>query len=103
VNSGGAGGEGDVGAGIDEQDGSRFSVMTSRLHDRASRFAGQRFEVAGGEIFLPELDVVDSGVGGLGDFVEETEAASAFVAGEGFAVGDVVEEVAVSHQLSALV
>jgi len=39
---------------------------------------------------------------GFGDFFEETVAAHGFIAGEGGAVGDVVEEQAFSHQFSAL-
>ena len=102
MNAGGSGGEGYVGAGVDEERSSQFSVLSSQSKDDADCFAGQRFQVAGGEIFFAELDVVDAGAGGFGDFVEETSAAGVFIAGEGGAVGDVVEEAAFSHQLSAI-
>jgi len=66
----------------------QFVFSADDLHG----FAGQGFEIAGGEIFFAELDVVDVGTGGFGDFIEEQAAAGGFVAGEGFAIGDVVEE-----------
>jgi hypothetical protein len=53
------------------------------------------------EIFFSELDVIDVGAGGFGYFVEEVAAAGWFVAGEGRAVGDVVEEHAFSYQSRA--
>ncbi len=59
-------------------------------------------ELARQEIFFAELDVVDAGAGGFGDFFEEAATAGGFVSGEGGAVGDVVEEAAFRHQLSAI-
>ena len=69
----------------------------------ADGFAGQGFQVAGGEIFFAELDVVDAGAGGFGDFFQEAATAGGFVAGECGAVGDVVEEAAagISSQSNA--
>ena len=61
---------------------------------------GQRFQIAGGEIFFAELDVVDALACGFGDFLQEAEAAGGFVAGEGGSVGDVVEEHGVNFHLS---
>ena len=52
-------------------------------------------------IFFAELDVIDSVCRGFGDFIEETLAARVLVAGEGGAVGDVVEQT-FSHQHSAV-
>jgi hypothetical protein len=68
--------------------------------DELRGFAGQCFEVAGGEIFFAELDVVDMLACGFGDFVEEANAAGSLVAWEGGTVGDVVEDHAISFQLS---
>ena len=55
-------------------------------------FAGQGFEVASGEIFFAELDVIDSSGCGFMDFFEETTVAGGFVCGERGAVGDVVQK-----------
>ena len=60
--------------------------------DYAGSFSRQRFQIARGQIFFAELNVVDSGAGSLGDLFQETEAASGFVCGERGAVGDVVEK-----------
>ena len=53
-------------------------------------------------MFFAELDVVDAGACGFGDFGEKTAAAGGLVAGEGGAVGDVVEEQGVSLMESSL-
>jgi hypothetical protein len=62
--------------------------------DCSYSFAGERFEVVSCEIFLAELDVVDSGQCRFMDFFQETATAGGFVGREGGAVGDVVEEAA---------
>ena len=92
----------DVGAGVDQESSSQFSVLSSQFGHDFDCFSGQGFQVAGGEIFFAELDVVDAGDGGFTDFFEEAATTGGFVAGEGGAVGDVVEEAAISHQLSAI-
>ena len=68
-----------------------------RFADCAYRLSCQRFQVASGEIFFAELDVVDAGAGGFGDFFEEAATAGGFVGCEGGAVGDVVEKAAGWH------
>ncbi len=50
----GSAGEGNVGARIYQNSSVQFVVLCSQLDD----FAGQDFEVVGGEIFLAQLDVV---------------------------------------------
>ena len=100
VNAAGGGGQGDVSAGVNQENSGQSSVLSSQFENDAHGFASQRFEFAGGEIFFAKLDVVDTAACGFGDFVEEMEAAGVLVAGEGGAVGDVVEEQALSFQLS---
>ena len=100
VNAAGGGGQGDVSAGVDQENSVQFSVLGSQFENDAHGFASQRFEFAGGEIFFAELDVVDAVACGFGDFVEKAEAAGVLVAGESGTVGDVVEEQALSFQLS---
>ena len=97
----GSGGEGDVGAGVDEEGGFQFAVLSSQFADDGHRFAGQAFEVAGGEIFFTELDVVDVVGCGFGDFVQEEALAGEFAAGEGPAISDVVEAT-FGHSLSVV-
>ncbi len=99
MNAVGGGGQGDVGAGVDEESSSQFPVLSSQFEDDAHGFTGQRFQFAGREVFFAELDVVDTVTCGFGDFVEETLAAGGLVAGEGATVGNVVEQAAISHQL----
>ena len=50
--------------------------------DYFCRVFRQGFQGSDGEIFFAELDVVDTGSGGFGDFVEEEAAAGCFVSGE---------------------
>jgi hypothetical protein len=76
----------------------RVVLLSDDLHG----FAGERFQLAGGEIFFAELDVVDTCASGFGDFFEELVAARGFVAGEGAAVCDVAEKAAVGHLVSAI-
>ncbi len=71
-------------------------VLASRIAWTASRASDSSSRV--GQIFFAELDVVDSGAGGFGDFLEETATARGFVCGEGGAVGDAVEKAAFSHR-----
>jgi hypothetical protein len=49
-------------------------------------------QLARGEIFFAELDVIDSGACGFDDFFEEAGSACVFIFRECGAVGDVVEE-----------
>ena len=95
----GADRQGYVGSGIDQESSSQFSVLSFQLGNDFDGFVGQRFQIAGGEISFAELDVVDAGAGGFGDFFEEAATAGGFVSREGCAVGDVVEKAAFSHQL----
>jgi hypothetical protein len=54
--------EGDVGAGIYEESSGPCPVVSgSRFSDCLNGFASQGFQVAGGEIFFAELDVVHAG------------------------------------------
>ena len=84
----------DIGAGVDQESGSQFSVLSFQLCDDADGFSGQQFQIARGKIFFAELDVVDAGAGGFADFFQKTATARRFVPGEGGAVGDVVEKAA---------
>src|SRR5208337_87312 len=97
--------QGYVGAGIDEESSSRFPVLSSqreRFVDDADCFPRQGFEFARGEIFFAELDIVDGGVGRFGDLLKKAATAGGFVCCERSAIGDVVEQAALSHQLSAI-
>jgi hypothetical protein len=101
----GIGGEGDIDAGVDKESrrhwpttGGEFFFPGDDLHG----FADEGFQLASGEIFFSQLDVVDACAGGFGDFVEELVAAREFVAGEGVPVRDVAEKAAVSHLVSAI-
>ena len=102
VNAVGGGGDCYVGAGVDQEGSFQFPVLSSQFMEDAYRFAGQLLQVARGEIFFAELDVVDALGCGFGDFVEEPNAAGVLAAGEGGPVGDVVEEQAFSFQLSVI-
>lgn len=77
--------------------GGGFSVV-----DYAHSFASERLKFASTQILLPELDIVDAAACSFRDLVEEAKTTGAFVAEEGFAVSDVVEQRTVSHQLSAI-
>ena len=57
--------DGDIGAGVDEESGCSFILLGNDLHG----IAGEGFEVASGEIFFAELDVVNAFTGGFGDFL----------------------------------
>ena len=83
VDAVGSDGQGDVSAGVDEEGGSQLAVLSSQLGDNAHRLRRQGFQVARGEIFFPELDVVDAGAGGLGDFFQYVAMTRGFVGGEG--------------------
>ena len=96
------GGQSNVGAGVDQQSGSSRSVIFLHLGQDVEGFASQRFQVARGEIFFPQLDVVNPGLSGFGNFCQQETAARGFVFGKRFAVGDVVEERAVVHLVWSL-
>jgi hypothetical protein len=59
--------------------------------------SAELFEFARAQVFFAELDVVDPGPRGLGDFGEQGAAAGAFVAVKLASVGDVVKQTAFSH------
>jgi hypothetical protein len=65
-------------------------------HD-SNGFAGQGFEFPWGQVFFSELDVVDAGFSGFGDFLQQEPAASGFVPGALASVGDVVEQPVREH------
>ena len=83
----GARGKRDVGPRVDEEPGGQ-RVVANASHGVAS----EEFESPGGKILFAELNVVDAGACGFGDAQQELAAARLFVAGEGVAVGDVVEQ-----------
>ena len=91
----GTGGKGDIRARVDEQGSSEFLVLSSHLIDEVDGFMGQEFQFSSREIFFAELNVVDSGAGGLVNLFEEAAAAAGFIRPESSAVGDVVDEAAV--------
>jgi hypothetical protein len=91
--------QGYVGAGVDQESSSQFSVLSFRLGHDTDGFSREAFQIAYGKISFAELDVVDAGAGGFGDFFEEAATAGGFVSGERRAVGDVVEKAAFGHQL----
>jgi len=100
MNSVGPGGERDVGAGVDQEASLHSPVLRSQLPDEMHGFASEGFQIARGQIFFAELNVVHTRMGGFRDLVEESFATSGFVPGECTAVGDVVEKKACSHRLS---
>src|SRR5260370_36199875 len=69
-------------------------------HDR-HQLARQSFQLPRAEIFFAELDVGDAGARGFGHFGEQRLPAGAFVAPKLAAVGNVIEQAAVSHRFSA--
>src|SRR5260370_26476349 len=69
-------------------------------HDR-DHLPRQSFQLPRTQIFFAELDVVDAGTRGFGDFGEQRLPAGAFVAAKLAAVGNVIEQTAVSHRFSA--
>jgi hypothetical protein len=102
VDAVGSGGEGDVGAGVDEKSRGQLQGAKGQFAGFGyglDRLAGQRFQFSSGEIFFAELDVVDAGASGFRNFSQQSAMAGEFVSGEGGAVGDVVEKAAFSHSL----
>lgn len=89
VDSVGAGGNGDVASRIDEELRSRLPVSRWEFGYDLAR---ESFQIADGEIFFAQLDVIDTATGGFGDLVEESAPARSFIAGELRTVGDVVEK-----------
>ena len=104
MNAVGSRGKRDVGAGVDEEASSQFSVLSSQwsavAHGR-DRFPRQRFQFPRAEIFFAELDIVDAYTCSFGDLGEQGAATGVFVAAKLASVGDVIEQTAVSHQHSA--
>src|SRR5258708_10014407 len=103
-----SGGKRDVGAGGDEETSSetrsRCSVLSSQWNAIAHGGQGvpcQYFQCSRAQIFFAELDVVDARAYRFDDFGEQGVAASGFVAAKLAAGGDVIEQTAVRHQLSA--
>jgi len=84
VNTVSADGESDIGAGVDEQAGAGAANCMQGL-------AGEGFEFGGGQVALAELDVIDVGLGGFGDLVEELVTIGGFVVRELAAGGDVAK------------
>ena len=67
----------------------QFLVPSSQtLH----RGAGQGFEFMAGEVFLPELNVIDATARSFRDRCNQSRATSVLAAGELSAIGDVVKE-----------
>jgi len=54
--------------------------------------AGENFEIASGEVFLSQLDVVDAAASSFGNGCEQSRAASGFVTSELRTIGDVVKK-----------
>ena len=104
VDAVGVGGQGYVGAGVDEEASTGAYVFFSvggcgwQGAQGGYGFCRQRFEIAGAQIFFAELDVVDSGVGCFGDLLEQSAATFLFVAAKLGTVGDVVELAAIGHR-----
>ena len=80
-----AGGEGDVGAGVDDEFGRWVSGVGAEGCEEA---AGERGEGADGEIVFSELEEVDAGSGEALGLDEERGLAGGFVSLETGAVGD---------------
>src|SRR3984893_13697089 len=71
------------------------------LAHEAGHFPCQSFQFSRAQISFAELYIVDAGTRGFGDFGEQGATAGSFVARKLTSVGDVIEEAAVRHQLSA--
>jgi hypothetical protein len=93
--------EGYVGAGVDQNSGSQFPVLSSQLPNNTHGLAGELLQVSRAQIFLPKLDVIDASKRRLGDLVQQAATSGRFVAGKLRTVGDVVKQTAASHLLSA--
>jgi hypothetical protein len=101
VDTVGGGGDGDVGAGVDEKASSQFSVLSSQfrpLADNLCSFSGEGFQFPRSQIFLAELDVVDSGARSFADFRQQSAPPRGLIPREPAAVGDVVQQTAGSHR-----
>jgi hypothetical protein len=101
VDAVGTDGNRNVGAGIDYETSAQFPVPGSQFLNDMRGLSGELFEFERAQVFFAELDVVDAGMRGLGDFGEQGAAAGAFVAVKLASVGDVVEQTAIRHQLVA--
>ena len=62
-------------------------------------FPGQRFQFAPAQIFFAKLNVIDTHSRSFGNFVEQSETASGFIAAELAPVGYVIEQAAIRHGL----
>src|ERR1700730_4075798 len=71
------------------------------LAHEAGHFPCQSFQFSRAQISYAALDIVDAGTRSFGDFGEQGATAGSFVARKLTSVGDVIEEAAVRHQLSA--
>ena len=89
MDSVGSRGDGDVGARIDEEFSSQFSVLSSQF---GYCLAGKRFQIACPQVFLSQLDEIDASVGSFRDLVQQLTASCRLLARELGAIGDVVEE-----------
>jgi hypothetical protein len=94
-------GEPHIGSGVDQKTSSQFPVLSSQLLNDMRGFMGKLLQIACGQVFFAELDVVHSRARSLSDLGKQNAAAGAFIAWKLRAVGDVVEQTAVSHRLSA--
>jgi hypothetical protein len=97
VDAVGTDGNRNVGAGIDYETSAQFPVPGSQFLNDMRGLSAELFEFARAQVFFAELDVVDPGPRGLGDFGEQGAAAGAFVAVKLASVGDVVKQTAFSH------
>ena len=94
-----------VGAGVDQESSSPFSVLSSQFRTLADRIHGvprQRFQFARGKVFFTKLDVVDAGTRGFANFFQQVAPARTFVAGKRAAVSDVTEDALGRHSLCSL-
>lgn len=90
MNSIGGDGEGDVRAGVDQQ--ARGAFAGGILANDIARERCYSLEIARGQVFFAELNVVDTVAGSLADFLDEAMAAGVFVAPKLPAIGNVIEQ-----------
>ena len=73
----GLNGQGDIGAGVNKKSSRRLRITARKscLPDCAYYFFSQQLQIARGQVFLAQLNVVDACTRGFGDFFNEPSTA----------------------------
>ena len=95
--------QGYVEAGIDEQASAVSRRSQCRRAQDSHGFQGDDPKFACAQVFFAELDVVDRGLAGFGDFLQQVLAAVQFVPGKLRAIGDVAEQRSCRHRVTRII